>query len=371
MTSTIDAQTSTACSKPVPVVNSWTEWGPLEEVLVGTLDGAACAPWESGMYASTPRATVDEVRSYHLANGGSSISDKVKISAQRELDEFINILEGEGIVVRRPESIDHSRPITTPLWTSSGGNANANPRDVLAIMGDEILEAPMSWRSRYFEYMGYRDLVMEYFRAGAKWTAAPKPTMSNKSYNWDYELGAEYVTTENEPLFDAADMMRCGRDIFIQRSHVTNDTGIEWLRRTYDGRFNFHRVEFQDERAVHIDATFVALRPGLIMVNPERPVKEFPAILRDTDWDFIDGLPSAGSDEDGFNPAYRWLSMNVLSLDENRVIAEAKEHSLHQLLEANGLEVIPCPFRNNYRFGGSFHCATVDIRRRDHCVELF
>ena len=30
----------------------------------------------------------------------------------------------------------------------------------------------------------------------------------------------QFVTTEFEPCFDAADFIRAGRDIFVQRSHV-------------------------------------------------------------------------------------------------------------------------------------------------------
>ena len=85
---------------------------------------------------------------------------------------------------------------------------------MLIIIGNEILEASMAWRSRYFEFFAYRSLVKDYWKKGAKWTAAPKPTMSHRLYNYAYERGKEYVTTEFEPVWDAADMARCGRDIF-------------------------------------------------------------------------------------------------------------------------------------------------------------
>lgn len=57
------------------------------------------------------------------------------------------------------------------------------PRDVLLVVGDEIIEAPMAWRSRFFEYCSYRPLIKEYFKQGAKWTTAPKPTMSDDLYD--------------------------------------------------------------------------------------------------------------------------------------------------------------------------------------------
>lgn len=59
----------------------------------------------------------------------------------------------------------------------------AMPRDILLVVGNEIIEAPMAWRSRFFEYRAYRPLIKEYFRKGAKWTTAPKPTMSDELYD--------------------------------------------------------------------------------------------------------------------------------------------------------------------------------------------
>lgn len=59
----------------------------------------------------------------------------------------------------------------------------AMPRDILMVVGNEIIEAPMAWRSRFFEYRAYRPLIKEYFRKGAKWTTPPKPTMSDELYD--------------------------------------------------------------------------------------------------------------------------------------------------------------------------------------------
>lgn len=37
----------------------------------------------------------------------------------------------------------------------------------------------MAWRSRFFEYRPYRSLIKHYFQQGGRWTAAPKPEMSD------------------------------------------------------------------------------------------------------------------------------------------------------------------------------------------------
>lgn len=51
-----------------------------------------------------------------------------------------------------------------------------------AKIGNEIIEAPMAWRSRFFEYRPFRSLIKDYFREGGGWTAAPKPEMSDALY---------------------------------------------------------------------------------------------------------------------------------------------------------------------------------------------
>ncbi|CAN0574135.1 unnamed protein product, partial [Ectocarpus sp. 12 AP-2014] len=75
----------------------------------------------------------------------------------------------------------------------------------------------MAWRSRFFEYRPFRSLIKDYFRQGGGWTAAPKPEMSDDLYvpedkwqvgrscsNCSCEGAGRFVTTEYEPVFDAA-----------------------------------------------------------------------------------------------------------------------------------------------------------------------
>jgi len=62
------------------------------------------------------------------------------------------------------------------------GYMNACPRDGLMVVGDEIIESAMAWRSRLFEFYPYKKLFTEYFRQGARWTAAPRPAMGDDLY---------------------------------------------------------------------------------------------------------------------------------------------------------------------------------------------
>ncbi len=362
-----------------PVVNSFNEWDPLEEVIVGILDGSVQSPLEIGRMATAPRALLDQVgepvlRSFVHATGKprrDTSPPEEYAAAQRALDQFVQLLEAEGVTVRRPDPIDHSRPFSTLDWAQAAGSGQSVPRDVLIVIGDEIIEAPMSWRSRYFEFRAYRRLIQEYFRQGARWTAAPKPLMTDELYNAGYRRGEEWVTTEFEPVFDAADIARFGKDLFVQRSHVTNEAGIEWLRRHLGPTYNVHALEFIDERAMHIDATFVPLAPGKLMVNPDRPVKHMPEMFKKAGWDILEAPRAARPPGPGLDMAFGWLHMNVLSLDEERVIVERDEEPLIRALKRWGFKPIPCSFRSFYPYGGSLHCATCDVRRRGTLQSYF
>src|SRR5258705_363296 len=84
-------------------------------------------------------------------------------AAERQLDYLADLLAGMGVVVRRPDPIDHGIRVNTPDWQVVGGHASACPRDILLVIGNEIIEAPMSQRARYFEFRAYRSLLKEYF----------------------------------------------------------------------------------------------------------------------------------------------------------------------------------------------------------------
>ena len=51
------------------------------------------------------------------------------------------------------------------------------------VIGNEIIEAPMGWRTRFFEYRAYRKLMTEYFKKGAIVTTAPKPLMTDQLFD--------------------------------------------------------------------------------------------------------------------------------------------------------------------------------------------
>lgn len=359
-------------------VSSHDEWGLLEEVIVGRIDNANMAPDHISVRAVVP----DAVAPLLAGDGAAPLPDGLIERANAELEEFVRILVGEGVTVRRPDVHDHTQSFSTPSWTSRG-LVSACPRDGFLVVGDEIIETPMAWRSRYFEALPYRSLFREYFDQGAHWTSAPKPELAASLYREDFvplaedeDAGAsvDYVINDSEIVFDAADFARCGRDIFCQRSNVTNASGIRWLQRHLGDAYRLHVLDTSLwRRPMHIDASFVPLRPGLVLINPDDiDVDRLPAFVKQ--WDIIIAPrpnKTSGTAYSHLNMCSDWLSANILSLDENRVIVEAQQTGLADTLRAHGFEVITCPFEHFSPFGGAFHCATLDIRRQGGLESYF
>jgi glycine amidinotransferase len=64
-------------------------------------------------------------------------------------------------------------------------------------------------------------------------------------------------------------------------------------------------------------------------------------------------------------------SINVLMLDHRRVAVEASQPTLHRALKDCRFEPLPLPFLAYGPFGGAFHCASFDTRRRGALRDYF
>jgi glycine amidinotransferase len=367
-------------------VNSWNEWDPLEHVIVGRIDSRMVGAPDAGMVLDFPRLGLGP-------GEWTPIPDRYIEKASEQMEGLVALLEKRGIRVDRPTSLDDRQYVRTPDWECSHVFGTMPPRDILLCHGNTILEATMSQRARWFEFLAYRPLLERYFEEDPNflWEAAPKPRLSDESYvpgywqrfwrDWsDEELDErmrryEFHLTEKEPLFDAADAMRFGKDIFIQHSAPTNKAGLDWFKRHFESRgFRVHVLGFAGTpQPWHIDVTLVPLRPGLLVVNPSYPplVPEFLELFRMNDWEVVEAVPPSGARQPPYSMCHESLGYNVLSLDPKTVLVEANEVGFAEQLDGLGFDVIPVEFIDVSMFGGALHCATVDVERAGGLEDYF
>lgn len=379
------------------IVNSWNEWDPLKRVIVGRPEGTQVPAPEPGAQSDFPR------HGYPLGTYGPWPRDMVD-EANEQMDFFVATMEARGVTVDRvtvhPILLD-VQPFGTPDWTQPNARGINNPRDLFLPIGNEIMEAPGTQRSRWYEYLHLRPLFEQYFKEDPEflWTAAPKPRLTDESYlkgyfhdyfhvwtheekverlhNWDFQL------TEKEPLWDAADALRCGRDIFWQASSVTNRRGLDWLKRYFGSKgIRIHEIQFEAgyTRPWHIDVDLVALRPGLAIYNPTSPIRTRQALelFRINDWDLVPAAEPThwytngvllGSETEFEGTS--WISLNTLSLDPDTVCVEAHELRYIDQLTDLGFEVLPIPYDKVFAFGGELHCTTLDVYREGALEDYF
>lgn len=343
------------------VVESWNEWDQLREVWVGSLEHKSLDP-------PTEPAVARKVACYKKYNwplrDGHSSDAGCLAEAKTQLDNYVKILKQEGIVVQRPSPFPTQEEIKTPLWSIDRMGGFTCPRDVYFVAGKQIVEAPMSWRSRYFEHLAWRDLVMSYYTADPRmrWSVAPKPKLIDSSFGSAEE---ERTIRNTEIFFDAADSRRFGKDVFFQSAHTANDLGRDWVRRELASQgtrvqdFNFESYHHFS----HIDARITPVDDGLCFFSgSDRPTPEMFELFKENEWNFID----AGAREDCRSTSDQCapgIHLNMLIIAPRVCIVEASEKKLMKILTEEGCDVIPVDFSCAYPFGGSLNCYTLDIYR--------
>ena len=346
------------------LVWSCNEWDPLEEVIIGNAQGARFPHADpSTRLAEYPDRALEDIPQ-------GRFPQRIIDEAEEDLETFAAVLRTAGVTVRRPEVWDHDKTFGTIQW-STPGDYNYCPRDILLVLGDLLLETPNVIRGRWQETFSYRTLLMEYMHSGARWFSAPKPLLEDRLFEFDPAA----PTPQNfEPAFDAANILRFGRDLLYLVSATGNELGGHWLQRILGEDF---RVHFMKDVyfGSHIDSTLVALRPGLVLANPERlSMDTIPEFLKD--WEIIFSPPM--ENQERHSPEYlqqaigsEWIDMNLFSVGPDTVVVDSYQTGLIALLESKGLEVIPLTLHHSRMMGGGFHCVTLDTRRRGKMESYF
>ena len=339
------------------IVWSCNEWDQLEEVVVGNpLRARYPTPDLSTRLAEFPDRSLDEIPQ-------GPFPQQIIEETEEDLSAFAAVLEDMGITVKRPETWPHEARFSTVHWEAEG-YYNYCPRDILLVIGDQIIETPNVIRSRAQETLSYRTMMVDYLKSGAKWYSAPKPMLLDSLFDVDL---SKPTPRNDEPAFDAANVLRLGRDLIYLVSGTGNELGGQWLQTVLGEDFRVHFLA-DVYYGSHIDSTFVALRPGLILCNPSRLNDDtLPDILKQ--WEVIYSPPMEATDRYDADYASKsigsnWIDMNLFSINPNLVVVDRDQTGLIKLLEKQGIDVIPLKLRHSKMMGGGFHCITLDIRRK-------
>lgn len=301
------------------MINSWNEWDPLEEVVVGIADHANW-PSNDPVFAEESKKTLWTETPVPTGAVPQWIIDE----ANEDLNQLATTLIQYGATVRRPEPMN---------FVERNGMYNYCPRDRLLIAGNTIVDVNMMYPCRNQEIEALTRVIGD-----ARVVVMPR---------------------DQDMVLDAANICRLGDTWLFLESYSGNRAAYDWLCK----QFSDIKIELCNFYAgVHIDSTIVPLREGLVLLNGHR-VNESNCPQVFNSWQKIYATDVVAQGFHNYPYASKWIALNMLVLDPHTVIVDRHQTQLIQTLEQHKFDVVPLELRHSRTLGGGFHCVTLDTRR--------
>lgn len=326
---------------------SKNEWDPLKSVIVGTATGARIPALDISLRTINYADKTDEST---IPQG--LYPQQVIDEANEDLEVFCDFLKKENVEVLRPKQLPY------PNYY------NYCPRDSVLVHDDLILATPQPLRARHKEYLAMHEHFESLEKWGARYIEAPIKR-ADSLYNVNC-LGDKdtLALTEDEPCFDAANILRDNDNLYYLVSNSGNKLGAQYLQKMHPNK-NIFLIEGVYSY-MHIDSTITLLREGLMLLNPSRikSIDQLPRPLRD--WDIV-WAPDPGeiAHYPGYCNSSKWVAMNIFSVNPNLVAIPDHQHELRKVLEKHKVECAMLPARQQRTLGGGFHCVTLDLFREE------
>lgn len=339
----------------LPRINSFTNWGPLQEVWLGD-----CYP--THFYD-------------HLESEVRDIFYEITQKTQEDLAVIQRKLEEHGVQVRRPR---YDR-IEDFLWPSGHPTSAGQLRKPMITPRDHSLVFGNSLYGSEYDHTAWRDAVTEYAQ----------------------DPGSRIINRPNIPVaghINGANTVRVGRDFYLDTHWHDGDIDVEYVQQT----FKDYRLHVLNNGG-HVDGCFAVAKPGVLITSKyfddyDRTFPDWHKInilepefyrhgpishRKGPGWNGKWWLPG-GSDSAKFNDhvikhAQDWVGdytetffeVNCLVIDEKNILMLGENEGVFRKLEQHGITAHSMPFRTRTFWDGGLHCITLDIRRNDSMIDLF
>ena len=333
-----------------PLVNSYTSWQPLEEVIVGRA-------YSPDYFEFIENAQVRNQLQQILAE------------TQEDLNNLQKTIEQYGAVVRRPDLPNKDWFINSQINSDGAPLPPLTPRDWQISLGQKLL--------RILPMQELDNICAEY---------------------GDQVINPHGLTWDSDCILNGASascIVRVGRDVFFDNSDFLRPEQTQWIVNNCLGS------EYRIHEAVtdgHGDAVFAILKPGVILsskhdVNLDL-AGDFPSWDVCKIWDssiwaamevgkfkyeanpgawYVQGqTPTAEFTQFVDTYLNKWtgfvaetvFDVNCLVLDEENVIFSAYNKQVFDFCAKHKINPIISELRHSYFWDGGVSCCTQDIRRR-------
>ena len=332
------------------MINSYTSWQPLEEVIVGR--------------AYSPDY-FDFIDNKQVRNQLQQILSET----EEDLNNLQKIIEQYGAQVRRPNLMDKDRFQTQQVLGNGAPLPPLTPRDWQITLGQKLL--------RVLPITELDDICMEY----------SDQIVNHHGKNWDPGCILNGAS--------ASCIVRVGRDVFFDNSNFLKPEQTQWIVNNVLG------PEYRVHEAItdgHGDAVFAILKPGVILSSKHdmhlHLAEDFPEWEVLKIWDssiwaamevgkfkyektpgawYVQGqTPTPEFTEFVDTYLTKWtgfvaetvFDVNCLVLDEENVIFSAYNKDVFDFCKRHKINPIISELRHSYFWDGGISCCTQDLRRR-------
>ena len=340
------------------MINSYTSWQPLEEVIVGR--------------AYTP----DYFDFIDNAQVRAQLQQILAETAE-DLDALSRTIESYGARVHRPTLPNLDSFVWLQTEDSGAPLPPLTPRDWQITLGDRLLRVLHIPELDHICNL-YPDQVINPHKNSLD---------PNSAMPWDHDCILNGAS--------ASCIVRVGRDVFFDNSDFLRPDQSQWIvDNVLDSRYRIHEAVTDG----HGDAVFAILKPGVILsskhdVNLDL-ARDFPGWEVLKIWDSsIWAAMEVGKFKYESNPGAwyvqgatptpeftsfvdtyltKWtgfvaetvFDVNCLVLDEQNVIFSAYNKEVFDFCARHGINPIICELRHSYFWDGGISCCTQDLRRR-------
>lgn len=336
------------------IVNAYTSWQPLEEVIVGRA------------YSPDYFDFIDNVQVRHQLQ-------QILAETEEDLDNLAKTIKQYGAQVRRPNLPSRDNFV----WQQTeGGGATLpplTPRDWQITLGQKLL--------RVLVVDELSDLCDFYE------TQHPGSIVSPHGTTWDENCILNGAS--------ASCIVRVGQDVFFDNSNFLRPDQSQWITKHVLG------PEYRTHEAItdgHSDAVFAILKPGVLLSSKHDAnlnlAQDFPGWDVCKVWDssiwaamevgkfkyetspgawYVQGQTPT-PEFTNFVDTYltKWtgfvaetvFDVNCLVLDEENVIFSAYNKPVFDYCRRHRINPIISELRHSYFWDGGISCCTQDIRRR-------
>lgn len=337
------------------MINSYTSWQPLEEVIVGS---------------AFPPDYFDFIDNAQVRNQ----LQQILAETEEDLQSLQRVIEQYGARVRRPSLQDKNRfqtyqtkgiPVSLPPLT---------PRDWQISLGQKLL--------RIISVPDLDDICNDFMDQVIN---PHTPLNTNDSWDADCILNGA----------SASCIVRVGRDVFFDNSDYLKPEQTRWIVDNVLGS------EYRIHEAVtdgHGDAVFAILKPGVILSSKHdinlNLAGDFPGWDVHKVWDssILAAMEVGKFKQENFNGRWyvtgqtptpefadyvdtylnKWtgfvsetvFDVNCLVLDEENVVFSAYNKEVFDFCRRHRINPIISELRHSYFWDGGISCCTQDLRRR-------